>query len=341
MLNLAVSAVAVFFVLSGFTIRLITVTRPVTARDYAVHRFSRIYSVMVPAVLFTIAVAVLLHWGPATRLGRDEFNLKKLVLQGMTNLTFTGAIWNLDIPVGFNGVFWSLCYEWAYYSFYGLAFFARGWLRWVSLVALTLFVGPPILLLLPLWLFGCLIHDVYQKLRGGREALGYVTGVLAVAGTLAVVLAQRLRGLAPAAAGAAERTGLIRLLEWSREHDLHLLQRSSFHAYVIGVPAGLLILWLLLLAERVSLRRDHPVNKIVRTVANGTFALYLLHLPAFMLIAAYVPYDRSSSVQKVGLMAAVVVFSVLIEIPLDRLKRLLRSRLSTSRSTPRSVMSAS
>ena len=49
------SAVVVFFVLSGFVIAYVTDTREQTARAYAVSRFSRVYSVIIPALLLTFA----------------------------------------------------------------------------------------------------------------------------------------------------------------------------------------------------------------------------------------------------------------------------------------------
>jgi peptidoglycan/LPS O-acetylase OafA/YrhL len=269
-------------------------------------------------------VAGLLHLVPSTRLGGPvEFDLKTIGKQVLGNLTFTGSIWGLDLPVSFNQVFWSLCYEWAYYCFYGVALFARGWARWAALAALAVFVGPPILFLLPLWLFGCMIHDVYQRLRLRRESLGYVTGALALAGLLMMVLEQTAREAISGATVVAEK-----ILAWTREHHMHLLQRASFHAYVIGVPAGLMMLWLLLLADRAKLRKEYRGKRIVRLVAGGTFSLYLFHLPLLMLIAAFVPYDRASSAQKVAVLVVVLAVSVLIEIPLDQLKQLLRARLS-------------
>ncbi len=328
-LDLSVNAVAVFFVLSGFVIRLITTVRPVTVREYAVDRFSRIYSATLPAILFTCAVAGLLHLVPSTRLGGPvEFDLKTIGRQVLGNLTFTGSIWGLDLPVSFNQVFWSLCYECAYYCFYGVALFARGWARWATLAALAVLVGPPILFLLPLWLFGCVIHDVYQRLCLRRESMGYVTGALALAGLLMMVLEQTAREVMSGATVVAEKIGVVRILAWTRGHHLHLLQRASFHAYVIGVPAGLMMLWLLLLADRAKLRNDYKGKRTVRLVADGTFSLYLFHIPLLMLIAAFVPYDRASSAQKIAVLVVVLVVSVLIEIPLDRLKRLLRARMS-------------
>ncbi|QHN04247.1 acyltransferase [Granulicella sp. WH15] len=340
LLKLALSAVAVFFVLSGFVIRLITKVRPIEARDYAIDRFSRLYSVTVPAVLFTLLAAFVLHLFPSTRLGSIvEFDLRKIAPQTLANLTFTAEIWGFDFPVSFNSVFWSLCYEFSYYCFYGLAFFGRGWVRWVSLVALALFVGPPILFLLPLWLFGCLIHDLYQKLRTQRNSLSYLTGIFAT-GLIAVVLLRPvLRSLGHRVAATMPHSSLTGLLHWSKDHGLHLLQRASFHAYVVGVPTGLLLLYLLLLLERSKLRKDHAVIPIIRRIADGTFSLYLFHLPLLMLFVAYIPYDRTSNIQKIALLLVTIALSVLIEIPLNHFKRFLRKKLSISSAASRSVVS--
>jgi peptidoglycan/LPS O-acetylase OafA/YrhL len=51
-------AVPVFFVLSGFVIRYVTKTRESTAKEYFIDRASRIYSVILPAMFFTLAVSV-------------------------------------------------------------------------------------------------------------------------------------------------------------------------------------------------------------------------------------------------------------------------------------------
>jgi hypothetical protein len=66
---------------------------------------------------------------------------------------------------------------------------------------------------------------------------------------------------------------------------------------MVGIPAGLLLLWLLLLLEKVKVGRDHRAVRVVRTIADGTFALYLFHIPLLTLAVAYLPFDGSSSVQ--------------------------------------------
>ena len=127
LIRFAIDAVAIFFVLSGFVIRLITTISPVDARVYAVDRISRIYSVALPAVLFTFSVVLTLHiLVPARSLELATYSIKTICLQLLANMTLLTQLWGMDITANFNSVFWSLCYECAYYAFYGIAFFGRG-----------------------------------------------------------------------------------------------------------------------------------------------------------------------------------------------------------------------
>src|ERR1700686_5894759 len=55
------ASVAVFFVLSGFVIRYATVRRPSTLTNYLRERATRIYSVAIPALLFTLVADTVSH----------------------------------------------------------------------------------------------------------------------------------------------------------------------------------------------------------------------------------------------------------------------------------------
>ena len=52
-------AVPVFFVLSGFVNRYVTLTREVTVREYMIDRASRMYSVVIPAMVLTLALSAI------------------------------------------------------------------------------------------------------------------------------------------------------------------------------------------------------------------------------------------------------------------------------------------
>ena len=342
-LGLALDGVAIFFVLSGFVIRLVTTARPARARDYAIDRASRIYSVVLPAIAFTFLVVLVIHTVPPIRQLPEDLrgpvSVKGIGTQVATNLTFTAEAWGLDIPVSFNNVFWSLSYECTYYAIYGIAFFGRGKWRLISLVALCAVMGPPILSMLPLWLLGCWIHDLYQRLRDKPDrGILLVTGAVVALGAIGVIARMFLRGSGPALHRAALAfTGPMHVE--ARKLDLHLLQRASLHFYVVGVPAAVVILIILLALERISLARTNSVVRITRSIADGTFSLYLLHLPLLVLAAAYLPYDHSSSWQKLAVLAAVVVLCILAELRINRLKNWIRKAAAISPAAVRKVVS--
>jgi peptidoglycan/LPS O-acetylase OafA/YrhL len=329
LLHLAISAVAVFFVLSGFVIRLISIGRSITAKEYAIDRVSRIYSVLLPALLITIAVTLCLDRSSSRGAFLSSVPFATIATQFIACMTFTGSLWGLDVPMGFNSVFWSLCYECAYYAFYGIAFFGRGPWRWWLLAGLAVFVGPPILFMLPLWLFGCLICDLYYLLRKSRYPLtAYFAGLLALA-SLALVLWLAAGFLEHSSGAVALRVQANHFLHWTRLHDLHLLKRSSSRSYFVGIPVGILMLGLLLAAEHIIISRKHTSVSLVRRIADGTFTLYLIHLPIFMLFDAYLPFDHASAWQKLSLLALTLAIAVALAGPTDALKRWLRKALSS------------
>jgi peptidoglycan/LPS O-acetylase OafA/YrhL len=339
-LPLALDGVAVFFVLSGFVIRLVTRVRPVRAFDYTVDRASRIYSVVLPAIVLTLIVHFVLQIIPsANQLGNreaDHLQFRQLMTQVAANLTFTAECWGLDIPVSFNSVFWSLSYECAYYAIYGVAVFGRGAWRVAGLVLLCFVLGPPILFLLPLWLVGCVMHDVYQQLRVragrlGHNQSGTGRGTLIVVGVSALlcVIGSIIFNLQDVTRPTFSRLSGLPIYVSMKSHHIHLLQRASLRFYVIGLQTAVVMLLLLLALERTKMSSDHWAADAVRRVADGTFSLYLFHLPLLFLAAAYIPYDHASSIQKLTLLSGVTAICLVTEPWLDRLKKWMRKVFSS------------
>src|SRR6185369_5512823 len=124
--NLASQAVAAFFVISGYVITATTVAGR-GWRYYAVARAARIYSVMVPALLLSLALyagsAIYVHFGGVTVFSvPGAFSWWQLpVIVG-----FLGEIWTLHVGIPWDGPIWSLDYEVFYYLLFGVLIFARG-----------------------------------------------------------------------------------------------------------------------------------------------------------------------------------------------------------------------
>lgn len=327
-LPLALDGVAVFFVLSGFVIRLVTRVRPVRAYDYTVDRASRIYSVVLPAIALTLIVHFVLQIIPSVnQLGNrevDHLHLRQLMTQVAVNLTFTAECWGWDIPVSFNSVFWSLSYECAYYAIYGVAVFGRGVWRVAGLVLLCFALGPPILFLLPLWLVGCVMHDVYQQLRR-RERRGMF--IVVGASALLCVIGSMILTVQDVTRPTFSRLSRLPVYVSMKSYHIHLLQRTSLRFYIIGLPTAVVMLLLLLALERTKMSRGHWAAGVVRRVADGTFSLYLFHLPLLFLAAAYIPYDHASSIQKLTLLSGIITICLMTEPWLNRLKKWMRRRV--------------
>jgi peptidoglycan/LPS O-acetylase OafA/YrhL len=58
LMDFAIGAVSVFFILSGFTMRYVTVVKYGDLRRYTADRFARIYSVVLPALAITIVFQI-------------------------------------------------------------------------------------------------------------------------------------------------------------------------------------------------------------------------------------------------------------------------------------------
>src|SRR5580698_1384155 len=102
-------AVPVFFVLSGFVIRYVTRTREATAREYFIDRASRIYSVVLPAMVFTLVVS-----GVCFLVDRDSFmrdwgaTFNHPTTRILFNLLFVSQAWGHNTIPFLNLPFWSL-----------------------------------------------------------------------------------------------------------------------------------------------------------------------------------------------------------------------------------------
>jgi peptidoglycan/LPS O-acetylase OafA/YrhL len=321
LLFMARASVAVFFVLSGFVIRYVTCRRPGTLGGYAMDRASRIYSVVLPALLVTVIVdAICWHVNP-------EFYSEWVGPVGHTHLLrrvagnalFTAQIWSpashilLNSP-GSNSAFWSLNYEVLYYVLYGLAFYLSGWKRWFWLLAGLLAVGPWVFYLAPLWWVGCVAHDVYQRWNASGKTALYLDWMMA--------------GCVACGAGLLVATRVFpRLSDALRWVQAYLISKNGLilpKEYLFGLFGTIVFLRLLALVRRVELSPRSRVVGAIKFISEGTFPLYLLHLPLLLLIATCIPYNHAGSWQKLLIFLAIFTVGVLAGHPCNQLKMKMR-----------------
>ena len=267
-------AVVVFFVLSGFVIAFAAHTREHTAKAYAVSRLTRIYSVALPCLLFTVlfdrvglALVPQLYAGLVT----DGSALVRLVLGGL----FLNESWALSAQMFSNTPYWSIAYEFWYYAVFAGLFYFRGWLRIALTGLVCLIAGYKILLLFPIWALGWGVYRWTQR-HHVNPALGLV---LFVQPALVLYLDDSLSWTRHSGEWLAAMIGHEHWrvgLSWSRYVLTDTLLGCSMAAHFVGAAA--LSPWL----ERML----RPVARPVKWLTARSFTLYLLHQPAMLLAGA-------------------------------------------------------
>jgi len=273
--------VILFFVLSGFVIAYSAETKDRTPATYALNRFARLYSVVLPALILTALLEPLGSW-LAPQLYADHWadpvtlaNVgRPLGLQLVATGLYLNEIWWWDVWPSVNSPFWSLGYEAVYYLLYALALWGgRYRWAWVGLTALA--AGPKILLLLPLWLLGVATYHAIKADKLTRLP-GYLVSMAAV---LAYVLFIGL-GLKTALDGF--------VLGLGPNTDLMLSNSVEFLSnYVTGVLFSALLVGLAAIAQDFAAPL-YRLQKPIRAAAGLTFALYLFHYPLVYALRAIV-----------------------------------------------------
>ncbi len=263
-------AVMVFFVLSGYFIGT-SVMESVgkgqwSWRTYLVSRLTRLQLVLFPALVLgglcdrigmRIPQAASIYFGALYKFYDPSVALRSTALVFLGNLFFLQSI--VSPVFGSNTPLWSLSYEfWYYILFPALILTAAAWagvririLYTCFALFLLWFIGPQVTFYFLIWLGGAL--------------LGYL---------------QRATRFKPRFPGFSLLTGLIFVgaLAWSRTH------RLSSDLLTDYVVAFCFALWLysLLLGSRDDASDAYAYG--ARKLAGFSYTLYLLHLPALLLL---------------------------------------------------------
>ncbi|ACO31692.1 acyltransferase family protein [Acidobacterium capsulatum ATCC 51196] len=267
-------AVIIFFVLSGFLIGS-SVWRKTGQkrwdwRDYLLHRLTRLWLVLIPAlVLCALWDAIGLHSHAATLLytGQVSNHVTSNVQQRHNWGTFFGNLFFLQDTVthtfGSDGPLWSLANEFWYYLLFPCAIIAlrpgSGWARRLTHAALFLvmavFLSRSILLLFPVWLAGAALAFFPLPQIPARMRPIIIAAYVPVFFFLA-----KVHGL----------NGTV----------------SDYLLTLATIP-----LMLALLSYRIEAKPSTEVA-VSRRAAGFSYTLYLVHVPFLTLLTALLLHDH-------------------------------------------------
>jgi peptidoglycan/LPS O-acetylase OafA/YrhL len=305
-LNLGSDAVILFFVLSGFVIAYTTNAKNRGGFDYAEARMARLYSVFVPALVFTILCDALGRAiNPAAYAGW-WYNGDAMLMQIVRALSFSSQAGGDNIRIGTNGPIWSVAYEAWYYLAFGIATFTRGARRIALLLLTTALAGLPILLLAPCWLAGVALQ-AYTASANRLQLRARIAWACAIgpwliyALWLATGMPKMLTLLTTAMIGGGPRM-LYELFGFSDEFIWNNLLAILFAVHFYGVFS------LAQSARWIGLRSEQAI----RWLAGATFSIYLFHYPLLTLLHALPGYNAANPAHYLGagLVTLVVCFGL-------------------------------
>jgi peptidoglycan/LPS O-acetylase OafA/YrhL len=310
-------AVVLFFVLSGFIIQHAATTSDRTLQAFLASRLARIYSVVIPCIVFTIVcdqIGQRLEPEMYAKIAIDEAQSgpwSRIVV----SLTFFNQSWKY-VRMFSNLPYWSICYEFWYYVIFAIYFYRTGRTRLMLLGAAALLAGPWILLLLPIWLLGCAVYKETASERWSKPTIW-----LAFLQPLVVLPIYAHLDL------------LALSMQWSSVISSvlggYMLGSSTTFAadYVLALSCALHLMAAKRLAPQL-LAVLNPAASVIRAMAGRSFTLYLMHLPLMYLLFAisadYAGHPVRAALLVAGTIAIPLAMASLGENQRHRLKPYMR-----------------
>ena len=270
-------AVVVFFVISGYLVGALTYERWQTngpnLRAYAIVRFSRIYTVLLPALVVGLVLDLVgLKWFNASELYTNSAQYKTtslaVVISSAIDIRhFLGNVFMLQgiltSSLGSNGPLWSLSFEWWYYFLFalvGAGFTGRKKFRLVyglGAVATAFILPIKLVLYGNIWILGMVAYAWTKRAKHRPPPL------LGIGVFLAALFISRINHNID---NLTNHESLMR--EFSRDFIL----ASAFGLALVG-------------ASRIVGNLALP--KLHADLAGFSFSTYLYHFPAMVFCVAF------------------------------------------------------
>lgn len=295
-------AVIVFFVLSGYVIGYVTDRPGSTARDYALDRAARIYSVALPALLLTFVLdEVGRHLRPELYVGGWINTSEPIFSQILTNGLFLNQVWFIKTHPGSNVPWWSMGYEvWYYVAFGFWVFLPRLW-GVLAALAVMVAIGPRVAAMFLVWLAGVGVYHLNARGRPRSRAAGialFVGAPLLWAGFEAWLQTSGLRDSRPLS-----------------DHGWTLWQDGmvglAVAAHLLGMNAAAPAIGRLLV----------PCEAAIRWLAGRSFTLYLMQVPVLQFLLVLSPWPGSSWMGRLLIVCGTLAIVALLAEVTERRKK--------------------
>ena len=289
--------VIVFFVLSGYlvggSVLRAMKNRNWSWRAYLLARFTRLYVVLLPALLLGAALYWAgMHLNGAETLYSGHSGMGALYFNVYSTLTpkvFVNSLLFMDTKgaaaFGSNGPLWSLSHEFWYYIAFPILAIAlskgqRFWIRGVTVLALMAWawlVGGYKVALFPTWLMGVLILYMPPFPTRSPWSQPWIRR-LAIAISLALLL-----------------VAFVLRANGSLFPDSTLtVGRSHWHPPISDIllsPVVALFIWVVL--QCAPGRLSAAYAWLAQRAAGSSYTLYLVHLPAIIFLKAFFHIPRA------------------------------------------------
>ena len=300
----------IFFVLSGYVITYVACQRETTLLNFSISRIARVYSVVIPAIVLTIAVdlvivyATPLYHAAELRTSIPSYQYFGFPRYALMSLLFMNEAWGFREPLFSNGVYWSMCFEVYYYCLFAAAFYFRGVTRIAALAIILLAIGPLPLLRFHLWLLGAGIYRLHLRVSlppwTARAIFAFTIALMGY--DLATDLNLQIDSYLDSVTNGAVSTGVLRRIVGDTLTG-SIVATNVFAAKYCGFKFGRVGPWFTYLG-------------------SFSFTLYLMHVPLLRFFTGYL-----EPTEPVALIFLVLMAAWLISRVTERQKDNIRSNL--------------
>ncbi len=310
-LNLGSDAVVFFFVLSGLVISYTAEVKDKTLKQYSFNRFTRLYSVIIPALFLTI---ILDYFGQSLAPENYDgwwYNDASMIEQLWRGLSLTSQWAGQNFRIGSNGPYWSLSYEAAYYILFGIACYVTGYKKYLFLIPFIIVFGLSVMLLFPAWLMGIW---AYQQIKTNAMPYKYAWFCAVLPPFLYIIfLSLKIPKILFVVTNLALSPEFVTdYLSFSDEFIWNMIIAQLIVFHLIGVST---------IMQKNVKTISATRSKIIKWCAGATFTIYIVHYPALQFMDAILPEIFIPIMRHVILFLSVIIFCFLFaEISERRLK---------------------